>query len=67
MVELQGTGLRAGVCTAGGPIKLQGGFGLLGLGVAQPGRRAAAQGGAREGGATPPQRFWHSCWAGEGL
>jgi hypothetical protein len=39
----------------------------FGLGVAQPWRRAAAQGGAQGGGTPPPQRFLRSCWAGEGL
>jgi hypothetical protein len=40
-------------------------FGLRGLGVAQPGRRVAAQGGGAGGGTPPPQRFLRSCWAGE--
>jgi hypothetical protein len=35
--------------------------------VAQPGRRAAAQGGAQGGGGGAPQRFLRSCWAGVGL
>jgi hypothetical protein len=37
------------------------------LGVAQPGRRAAAQGGGAGVGTPPPQRILRSCWAGEGL
>jgi hypothetical protein len=42
-------------------------FGLRGLGVAQPGRRVAAQGGAQGGGTPPPLRILRGYGVGEGL
>ena len=42
-------------------------FGLRGLGVAQPGRRVAAQGGAQGGETPPPLQILRSYWVGEGL